>query len=90
MGEEIWPKVKVNCKKQGLQGLPWQPVVKTPGFHCRGRGFDPGRGTKIPHAVQCGQKKKKSRDYIFSTNPCKRNLMINVGHGPMGILPPGY
>ena len=33
-------------------------MVKNPHFHCRGHGFDPGRGTKIPHVTRCGQKKK--------------------------------
>ena len=33
------------------------PVVRTPRFHCRGRGFNP-RGTKIPQDTQHDQKKK--------------------------------
>ena len=35
------------------------PVVKTLHFQCRGAGSTPGWGTKIPHAVWCGQKRKK-------------------------------
>ena len=35
------------------------PVVETLCFHCKGYELDPGQGTKIPHAVQHGQKKKK-------------------------------
>ena len=31
--------------------FPGAPVVKTLCFQCREHGFDPGRGTKIPHAV---------------------------------------
>ena len=43
-----------------LEGLdfPGGPVVKTLCFQGRGPGFDPGSGTKIPHATQCGQKIK--------------------------------
>ena len=37
--------------------FPGGPVVRTPCFHCRGNGFD--WGTRIPHAVWHGQKKKK-------------------------------
>ena len=35
-------------------------MVKTPHFHCGGGGMgsNPGAGTKIPHALGCGQKKK--------------------------------
>ena len=40
------------------QDGPGGPVVKTPLFHCRGHGFDPWSGTKIPHATWHGQKKK--------------------------------
>lgn len=32
----------------------------------------------------------KNRDYICSTDPCKRNLIINVAYGPRGILPSEY
>ena len=30
-------------------------------FQCRGRGFDPGWGTKIPHALWQSQKKKRKK-----------------------------
>ena len=33
-------------------------MVKTLCFHCRWHGFEPGWGTKIPHAMQRGQKVK--------------------------------
>ena len=42
--------------------FPGGPVVKTPHFQCRdagGAGVIPGRGTNIPHAARCSQKKKK-------------------------------
>ena len=41
-----------------FRDLPSGPVVNTPRFHYRGRGFHPGHGTKIPHATRRGQKKK--------------------------------
>ena len=44
-----------SALKWGRQDCPGGPVVKTPRFHCRGHGFDPWLGTKIPHAVQRGQ-----------------------------------
>ena len=37
-------------------------MVKTPHFHCRGCGSNPGRGTKMMHPAQHGQKKKKKGD----------------------------
>ena len=36
--------------------FPGDPVVKTPRFQCRGCGFDPWMGNKIPHAPRRGQK----------------------------------
>ena len=48
------------CLGGGLQGdFPGGPVVKTLYFHCRGHGFDPWWGTKIPHAPQYSRKKKR-------------------------------
>ena len=32
------------------------------GFHCWGSGSNPGWGTKIPKALQCGQKTKKNKN----------------------------
>ena len=54
---------QLNCHGKTLkkknQGLPWRPVVKTLWFQCKGRKFDLWSGnTKIPPAVQCGQKEK--------------------------------
>ena len=45
--------------KAKCQEFPGGPVVRTPCFHCGGRGSTPGRGTKIPQASRRGQKKKK-------------------------------
>ena len=36
-------------------------MVRTLCFHYRGRGSIRGWGTRIPHAAQCGQKKKKKK-----------------------------
>ena len=38
--------------------FPGGSVVKTPCFHCRGHGFNPWSGTKIPHATAWLKKKK--------------------------------
>ena len=38
---------------------PEDPAVKTPSFEGKGEGLIPGWGTKIPHGLWCGQKKKK-------------------------------
>ena len=35
------------------------PVVRSPHFHCRGHRVNPQLGSKILHAAQCSQKKKK-------------------------------
>ena len=45
--------------KDRRRDFPGGPVVKTPCFQCRGTGSIPGLGTKIPHAMLRGQKKKK-------------------------------
>ena len=34
-------------------------MVGTLWFNCNGPGLIPGLGTKIPQAMQCGQKRKK-------------------------------
>ena len=53
---------RVESFKLNISGdFPGGSVVKTLHFHCRGRGFIPGQGTKIPHASRCGQKWKKKK-----------------------------
>ena len=42
-------KTRTTVKKT-YRDFPGSPVVKTLRFHCRGRRFKPGWGTKIPHA----------------------------------------
>ena len=52
-----------NWKGEGQIDPNWDfpggPVVKTLHFHCRGTGFLPGRGTKIPYSVWYNQNFKK-------------------------------
>ena len=48
--------------------FPGGLVIKIPCFHCRGPGFDPWSGNKVPHATQHGKikkKKKKNRSISF-------------------------
>ena len=49
-----------------IRDFPGGPVVKTSRFHCKGHGFIPAQGTKIPHSTQHSQKKKKS---VFIHSP---------------------
>ena len=44
--------------KQPQPDFPRGPVVKTLSFHFWGLSSIPGRGTKILHIAQCGQKNK--------------------------------
>ena len=50
-----WATLKVQIISLGI------PVVKILLFHCRGCGFDPGWGTKIPCTAWCSQKKKTNK-----------------------------
>ena len=47
--------VKKNTKRNW--DFAFGPVVKTPSFYARGSGLSPGKGTKIPYAIQYGQNK---------------------------------
>ena len=38
-------------QKTIVLGIPWWSRGKESTLHCRGHGFDPGQGTKIPHAT---------------------------------------
>ena len=53
--EPVW--VPMLSKSEG-RDFPSGPVVKSPPSNAGDMGSIPGRGTKIPHAVQCGQKLK--------------------------------
>ena len=57
-----------------LKRFPGGPVVKTLHSNAGGTGSIPGRGTKIPHARQCSQKREKiHKDY----NLCASLEFIN-------------
>ena len=61
---ELCSRRKVFSKGLGLEKqreFPGNPVAGTLHFHCRGPGFDPWLGMKIPQAAQRGQKKKSRR-----------------------------
>ena len=63
-----------SFSKSRLQGVPWRPVVRTPGFHCRGLGSIPGWGTEKTHKLHSAakKKKKKKRIYIYISLPIDR------------------
>ena len=42
--KNVWP----------IRDFPGGPLVKTPGFHCRGHGLTPGWITKVSHAGRNG------------------------------------
>ena len=48
---------RLQLQKNG--GVPCGPMVRTQQFHCWGLGSIPGQGTKIPKAIQHGQKEKE-------------------------------
>ena len=61
---------QVSAFRTGTLDYPGGPVVETLHFHFRGCGFISGGGTKIPHATQRGQKKKKkNRDLVSFVSP---------------------
>ena len=51
--------------ESSFQDFSGGPVVKTLPSNAGGTASIPGRGTKIPHAAQCGQKKKKKKESSF-------------------------
>ena len=76
----------VELSRDNIRDFPGSSVGKTPCFHCRGRGFDPGGATKIPHAAQHGQKINKNKciesitvpvlDCIFSVTLTSPQAMV--------------
>ena len=61
----------ISTIKRGIcRDVPGSPVVKTRASNAGGAGSIPGQGTKIPHAVQLGQKKERH---------------MQVAGGPMGL-----
>lgn len=58
-------------------------MVKTLCFYYSWRGFDPGRGTKIPRVVHSGQKgkKKKIDSHLNWLGGCedRSGVMVSLG-----------
>ena len=53
------------------------PVVKTSPSNAEGMGSIPGRGTKLPCAVHCGQNIEEEKK--------KKNLSLTVGDDHRGV-----
>ena len=45
-------------------------------FTAEGLGSIPGQGTKIPQAMQYGQKKKRVRSFLYNTNMHKADRAV--------------
>ena len=68
---KVWCLWHINIKlltpdiqRMSILDFPGGPVVKTPRFHCRGRGSIPGRGrSRMP---QGAAKKKKEEKKVYS------------------------
>ena len=58
---EVW-NFHSTVKETEDQNFPGGPVVKALCSQDRRRGYEPWSGTKIPHAAQCGKKKKKTKE----------------------------
>ena len=52
--------VKGTSRTTSNRDFQGGPLVKTLRFQCRGMGWIPGLGKKIPHAMCCVVKKKKN------------------------------
>ena len=68
-GRTVWSETAVggeyldkdlNLEKESITDFPHGPVVKTLPSTAGDVGLIPGQGTKISHAMWCGQGKKKS------------------------------
>ena len=51
-------------------------MVKTPCSQSRGGWFNPGQGTKTPHAAQHGPKPKPNQDYTLTQMIKNKNKVI--------------
>ena len=51
------------AKMKKTRKFPGSPVVRTGHVHCCSSGSLPGQGTKIPQAMQYGQKKQKYQQH---------------------------
>lgn len=58
------------------RGFPGRPVVRTPRFLRRGWGCDPWLGTKMPQAVQGGQKQNKKEREDFTIDSIAITTLI--------------
>ena len=47
-----------SAKRQPAPDFSGGPLVKTPHFQCKGEGSNPGRETKVPHAIWPTNKNK--------------------------------
>ena len=72
----MWDEQIKKKKEDIYRDFPNGPVVKTPPSNAGCTGSVPSRGTKIPHAVQCGKNKKTYIDYSFSTVLKRRRLAM--------------
>ena len=55
-----------------FRDFPGSPVVKAPHVQCRECvGLIPGRGTKIPHVLQCNQKIKIKKERVLILHEVK-------------------
>ena len=70
---------------RGITGIPrWSNGYES-GFHCCGfPGFNPWWQTRLPQAVQCGQKFKKKKK-IFKKERYQKNDAIEVQKKPEGL-----
>ena len=66
------------------QGFPGGPVVKTPSFHCRGCGFDPGSGK---FHVSRGAARKKRKTRVRSIRVCQSNFTLQRNPGVVSACP---
>ena len=58
-------KTFMDFKIISFRESPGGPVVRTLHFHCRGPGFHPCQGIKIPQAARCGQQNKTKQKFPF-------------------------
>ena len=71
--------MRANLFKIQPGGLPrWSSWLRLCTSNAGGVGSIPGRGTKIPHATQCGQNLKKK--IFFKLQPDKTLMVVSSGH----------
>ena len=63
------------------QDLPGGPVLKTPRFHCRGRGFDPLVRELRFHGPRSPDKRLKKKKSALSSG--KRNISLESGESEL-------